>query len=171
MTIQHVCFEELLFDFRNVVAGDDPWQFIRVYNLFNSNTVIPGVKIDRRGKRSLDGQFLKCEWEGRIPARVYTRHGNWSAEFDAVPFFIGASRRSVKDLVETDGGEWTPAPEVASFMADLNYNVWQIINQGELHGEEVSCEIDRTAMIEWLERNHADTWGRVRTTPLQVVRK
>jgi hypothetical protein len=169
MTIQHVCFEELLFDFRDFVAGDDPWQFVRVYNMFSTSTVIPGVKMNASGERTLDGQFLKCDWEGAVTGRIYTADGRWSVEFDAVPFFIAAAPEAIEALVERTDDDRVDVPEVASFMADLNYNVWQIVQRAEIGGEKIHCEIDRSAMTSWLDHNAADTWGRVRTSVMQPV--
>ena len=169
MIIEHVCYDELLFDFRDTLVGDDSWQLLRILNAQTTGTVIPGTKIDSQGQRCLDGKFLKCVWKGGITGRAYTPDGRWSIEFDAVPYFLSASTEAISDLLDGREEAQVAAPAVASFMEDIDYNVWQVARYAEENGGEVLCEIDRDEMAYWLAAHRADTWGRIRTSSVELV--
>ncbi len=81
------------------------------------------------------------------------------ATFDATPYFVQASAKSITALAECGWGGDYPADYVAQFMAEHDEEVSKVFQYLDLVGDQkdapgFECHVDEADTMAWLRENH-----------------
>jgi hypothetical protein len=87
-----------------------------------------------------------------IKAEVHDDNHQNKVNFDATPWFVGATDEEIQDLAECDWGGDYPADAVAEMIANVDPKVNNVL-EFKSHDVGFECHVDGDSAIEWIKNN------------------